>query len=128
MKDPELKYWTSPPNGFLVATTNYNDEKVVGCISYKSLSESTLELNRLSVNRDHRGLGIGIKLVNALIQIAKDQGYENVYLETTDIQVSACRLYEKIGFKFVKIIPPSLDYLSVIHGVCIKTYNYKLQQ
>jgi hypothetical protein len=49
MKDPELKFWTSPPNGFLVATNTY-DDKVIGCIAYKKNSDSTLELNRLVVN------------------------------------------------------------------------------
>jgi N-acetylglutamate synthase-like GNAT family acetyltransferase len=75
---------------------------------------------------DHRGHGIGQKLVNALIQIAKAGRFENVYLETSR-EGAASRLYEKIGFKFVKIIPPALNFDTLIRGVDVKTYNYKLK-
>jgi ribosomal protein S18 acetylase RimI-like enzyme len=125
MKDPELKYWTNPPNGFIVATKKSTDE-IIGCVSYQKISESTVELNRLSVQSDARGLGIGQKLVQAVIKDAKDQGYKNVYLETSDAQIGAWQLYEKLGFiKLMKENSP-VDNWTFIHGVIVFAYNYEI--
>ena len=40
MKDPELKFWTTKPNVFLVAI-NEETKRVVGIISYKEISPDT---------------------------------------------------------------------------------------
>ena len=40
MKDPELKFWTTKPNVFLVAIHD-DTKKIVGIISYKEISPDT---------------------------------------------------------------------------------------
>ena len=131
MKDQELKYWTTKPNAFLVAKMN---GKVVGCISYKQINQDTVEMNRLAVDSNHRGLRIGRKLVEALNATAKNEGFTTMYLETSDAQVDAWKMYEKMGFSFLRKIfwsqrlrrlPPKsptvlrgFPFLTVRHGYC----------
>ena len=52
----------------------------------------------LVVNPDHRGLGIGRKLIERGIQWAREQGFPGVMLETQDDNVPACELYASCGF------------------------------
>ena len=80
MKDVELKYWTTKPNLFLVAETESG--KIVGCIAYRQITPNTVEMHRLSVNSNYRKLGIGRKLLETLINTAKENGYDTMYLET----------------------------------------------
>ena len=44
-------------------------------------------MNRLAVDNDFRGMKIGRKLVQALIDLAKENGYENMYLETSGMAI-----------------------------------------
>ena len=106
MKDPELKYWTKPPGVFLVATTQSG--KVVGCICYEQINADTVEMHRLAVDDKFRGLKIGRKLVQALIDTAKENGFDNLFLETSNAQINANKLYQKMDFKFILGADPEL--------------------
>ena len=79
MKDEALRKWTDKPNVFLVAKIK---DRVVGCIAYQKIAEDTVEMNRTSVDKDFRGLKIGQKLVNELLNYAKSEGYRKMYLTT----------------------------------------------
>ena len=103
MKDPELKSWTTLPNIFLVATTDSG--KVVGCIAYKQINLDTVRLGRNSVDKEFRRLGIGQKLVQTVLETAKDNGYETVLVSTSIAQLHAKKLYEKMNFEFVCFKP-----------------------
>ena len=125
MKDPELIYWTKPPGVFLVATTESG--KIVGCICYEQISADTVEMHRLAVDGKFRGLKIGRKLVQALNDTAKENGYNNMYLETSNAQINANKLYQKMEFKFLhfkSLDYPIMDYLS---GLKVVSYTMKLK-
>ena len=47
MKDKTLKFWTTPPNVFLVATAPILPNVILGCISYQEINPTTVEMNRL---------------------------------------------------------------------------------
>ena len=40
MKDPDLEFWTTKPNVFLIAV-HEDTKKVVGCISYREIASDT---------------------------------------------------------------------------------------
>ena len=112
-----------PPNCFLVATTK--SDKVVGCISYKIFSSDTAEMHRLAVDSEFRRQKIGQKLVQALLNTAWSNGYDSMYLETTNAQTGALNLYEKMNFKYLHNVPSGpfpwsiLDFLT---GIKIRAY------
>ena len=98
MKDGEMIFWTTRPH-FMLVIVDEDSSKILGLVSMQKKSEDTAELNRLSVRSEARGLGIGRKLVEALIEESRKSGFKKVYLETSDPQKAAVRLYERIGFK-----------------------------
>ena len=115
MKDRELRFWTTPPNAYLLAKVN---DTVVGMVSFQHINEQTAELNRLSVDIQYRRLGIAKMLTENLIQLVRKQGYRKVVATTTSNQVGAHRFYENLGFANTRIIyfgSFMSDYLSGMH-------------
>lgn len=97
--DKELAHMDKylPPNGeLLVALDN---EKVIGMVAYFKHDEKTCELKRLYVKPEARGLHLGDVLVSKLINHAKDNGFEVMYLDTIKPLKAAISLYEKHGFE-----------------------------
>ena len=59
----------------------------------------------LAVDNDFRGMKIGRKLVQALLDFAKENGYENMYLETSGpsgTKWDAVQLYENMNFEYLR--------------------------
>ena len=100
MKDPQLTFWTTKPNKFIVAKTP--DNTILGCIAYQEINPDTVEMMRLSVDSKYRSQKVGLKLVEELIQLAKNEEYQVMYLQTRNSLVHARNLYEKLGFKLLK--------------------------
>ena len=100
-KDKELRFWTSTPNAFVVAKLK---GKVVGCGSYKKLNEETVEMHRVAVDSRFRGMKIGKALVSNLMERAKKEGFHIMYLETSQAQIVAQKMYEKMGFSLLRKI------------------------
>lgn len=107
MKDEEsylFKIQSSQDDIMLVARC---DGKIVGSAS----------LNRLPRRMNHRGdfsvsvlknywnMGIGTKLLCAIIDYAKNCGFEMIDLQVRSDNLSAIHLYEKCGFKKIGVHP-----------------------
>lgn len=56
------------------------------------------------------GLGIGTILINELFKIAKSLNYEQMELTVVSHNIKAKKLYEKLGFKQVGVIPHGQKY------------------
>lgn len=77
-------------------------EKIVGgCGIYptKGMPEGCVELVKLYVANTHRSTGLGKRLLLESIEVAKQEGFREVYLETLPELHIAVGLYEKLGFK-----------------------------
>lgn len=61
--------------------------------------EGTCELQKMYLIPESRGLGLGMKLMEAAIGAAKQLGYQGCYLETLLSMTGANQLYLKSGFK-----------------------------
>lgn len=64
----------------------------------------------ISLVKAHWGRGIGTALMRALIDLAKDVGYEQLELEVVRSNERAVALYERMGFETVGCIPHALKY------------------
>ncbi|XP_047378143.1 probable N-acetyltransferase CML1 [Sciurus carolinensis] len=78
--------------------------KVVGTVSAlpvadPPLGKKQLQLLHLSVAVEHRGKGMAKALVRTLLQFARDQGYNEIFIETTKMHYSALALYQGMGFQ-----------------------------
>ena len=99
----EMMYWietflkkNSPYGKVLVAVV---DEKVVGCVAYHRHNNKRCEMKRLYVLPAYRGLRIGQKLVEEIMEIVKQDGYTEMVLDTIEPLYCAISLYKKCGFK-----------------------------
>ena len=63
---------------------------------YQSLDEG--EITNVAVAPDKRNAGVGFKLMQAVLGMAKQQGIVRIVLEVRVSNASAIHLYEKCGF------------------------------
>jgi putative acetyltransferase len=97
----------APPSGnLLVAKVN---GEAAGCVALRALDKSTLEMKRLYVRPSARGTGVGKLLVEAVISIARQNGYVELRLDTLASMASAQKLYGALGF--VEIPPYGKAFL-----------------
>jgi len=92
----------APPAGRLLLAVQGED--VAGCIALRPLADNACEMKRLYVRPQFRGAGLGNKLVAALIDAAREIGYQHMRLDTLPGRMDrAIALYRSIGFQE---IPP----------------------
>jgi GNAT superfamily N-acetyltransferase len=88
-----------PPTGsFLLAT---NDHGPVGCVAFREVDGDTVELKRMYVRPDQRGEGIGQRLVQDLLEVARAQGRRRVVLDSYHTMTGAHKIYRALGFRDV---------------------------
>ncbi len=79
-----------------------NEGRVVGCGGIAPLEggdKSTCELRKMYYYPELRGKGWGKKMLDHCLQIAKEKGYTQCYLETVERMEQANILYRKMGFR-----------------------------
>ena len=59
----------------------------------------------LGVKKEFRGMGVGQKLLNLFFTVAESINAPNMYIMTSTFNVRAFKLYQKMGFKKIGIIP-----------------------
>jgi GNAT superfamily N-acetyltransferase len=82
---------------------------VVGTCAAICASPTTVELAKLSVDPSARGLGVGRRLCEAVLDHARRVGSTEVVLTSNTALVDAIRLYESIGFQHAPL-PADLRY------------------
>ena len=96
-----------PPQGaLLVAQAN---GRIAGCVCLRPLDAAAGEMKRLYVREDFRGTGLGARLVEAVISIARQAGYPQLRLDTLPHMAAAQALYRRLGF--VEIPPYNATHL-----------------
>ena len=73
-------------------------ETPVASIALHKIDEKTCELKRLYVKPEYRRKGIAEKLLDRIIEEARETGYSYMVLDTMPALKEAIRLYEKKGF------------------------------
>jgi GNAT superfamily N-acetyltransferase len=74
------------------------DGQIVGTGTLVVVEPGVARLVRMSVDRRMRGRGLGKRLVNHLIELARTRGDHRVLVETNDDWTDAIALYRSCGF------------------------------
>jgi ribosomal protein S18 acetylase RimI-like enzyme len=86
----------APPDGLLLLAQI--NGQTGGCVAMRRLGPHIAEMKRLYVRSQHRGLRIGERLVDAVIDSARRSNYQALRLDTLPSMASAQGLYRKLGF------------------------------
>lgn len=103
--DPDTDHlhalFQAPGSTYLVAEQAGRVLGGAGILHTAGLPAGTVELARVYLVPEARGLGLGRRLVEACLRTAKEYDYRYVYLETVAEMVNALPLYEKLGFRYL---------------------------
>ena len=81
--------------------------RAVGTVSAKRTLEG-IYLRGMAILPDARGLGIGVALLDCVVEYARRESASRLYLSTTPFLLRAIRLYERYGFRRIEGGPPDL--------------------
>ena len=81
---------------WIVAVT---DKQVVGCVSLVYFNHSLCEVRSLAVSPDFQGNGLGSKLVNAAVDLARERKMTRVLTLTR-----SSKLFQRLGFKVDRVM------------------------
>ena len=117
---PEEKkeYWQ---NNILEINPNvviiYLDDKAVACGCFKKYDKNTIEIKRMFVSPEARGMGLAQKILQELELWASELGFSSSVLETLYMQKEAISLYQKVGYSIIDRYEP---YVDSEYSICMK--------
>ncbi len=80
-------------------------EKAIGVYALKKLTPTSFELMNICVADAFRGTGMGRRLLGHAVGLAEAKGAREVHLGTGNSSFAALRLYQRMGFRIVEVIP-----------------------
>ncbi|MGQ0542911.1 MAG: GNAT family N-acetyltransferase [Blastocatellia bacterium] len=105
------------PQGLSGVVVAYLEKEPVGCGAIKRYSGDIVEIKRMFVHPEKRGLRIGSAILSELEKWATELGFAECILETGFKQPEAIALYERSGYI---VIPNYGQYAEVTSSVCMK--------
>ncbi|KAF9481303.1 acyl-CoA N-acyltransferase [Pholiota conissans] len=93
-------------NAFWVAEAYETDSgkvtDIVGCIGLDATTEPTAELRRMAVASKYRGRGVARLLIQALVQHARLNAIEDVFLRMSAANTNALAVYQRFGWVIIE--------------------------
>ena len=86
-----------PPEGRLVVALD-DAGTVCGCVAYHRLDDSTAEMKRLYVTPAGRGHRLGERLARRIMELAREDGYKRMVLDTVAPLEAPAATLEGEGF------------------------------
>jgi putative acetyltransferase len=90
LRDPGVAFWTA-----------WEEETLVGCAALKELSLTQGEVKSMRTPASRRRQGAGRALINHIVQVSRERGYRELFLETGRHPAfkPAQALYRSVGFR-----------------------------
>ena len=87
----------APPAGAILL--GWLEGRAVGCVAMRPVDAAICEMKRLYVRPAGRGLGLGRRLAEAIVSVARDAGYTQMRLDVLPEFDRARALYAALGFE-----------------------------
>ncbi|AET68406.1 transcriptional regulator [Desulfosporosinus orientis DSM 765] len=84
------RFWFAELNG-----------EMIGAIAIVGHSAEKAQLRWFILRPEYRGVGIGQKMLKEALQYSREKGYKTLFLENTEDQQKAIKMYTKAGFRKV---------------------------
>lgn len=85
-------------------------DEVVGTCALMPESPGVYELTKMAVTEGHQGLGLGRRLIEAVIDEFRRRGGTELFLESQRKLQAALKLYESVGFEMQPGVKPGTHY------------------
>lgn len=98
LRKPEITFWSA-----------WDNNNLLGCGALKELDPTQGEIKSMRSANRFRGMGVGKKMLEHILAVAKERNYRRLSLETgtVDFFLPARKLYERYGFEYCG---PFADY------------------
>ena len=87
---------------------------------YDAKDEEVMVLHTLVVSPMHMKKGIGTKIVDFYEQYAKEHNCPELRMDTNEINTIARKLYKRLGYKEVSIVPCVFNGIPGVNLVCLE--------
>jgi ribosomal-protein-alanine acetyltransferase len=89
----------APHTTYVVAEES---DSLIGYAGLSKLASSTSsDIQTIAVSESHRGLGVGRKLMESLLDFAREQKAKEVFLEVREDKPTPQKLYASLGFSAI---------------------------
>ena len=85
-------------NNFSKILVYKEKEEIIGYLIFREI-EPEIEIFKIGVKKEYQRKGVGTKLIQKLIEIAKEKNISKIFLEVKASNLSAYNFYKKLGFK-----------------------------
>lgn len=103
--DADVMAFGKPSPGVIHLVALLGDKQVGSAILTPS-ENNAIKLSKLFLDKSCRGQGVGKKVLSAVVERARQNGYREVYLCTRALYKEAVRLYETSGWTRGEDQPP----------------------
>lgn len=86
------------------------DGAVVGTCALIRHTDGLFELSKMAVADNHQGHGIGTQLLMQVIDWARSQSIQKLFVETNTVLERAVRLYQRVGFRAIAVDSSNVHY------------------
>ena len=81
------------------------EDQIAGTISMRKIREDSGEIKRMFVRPNFRGKKLGNLMIEEVIEVAKENDFSKLYLDTAQFMSSAVNLYKNYGFEKTESYP-----------------------